>query len=164
MGKRINFTRWIALLVVVLSVCMIYGFSSDDGGQSGEKSRWVAEQIARVRYADFKSWPEARREKVIEDWQYPVRKGAHLSEYALLGFGCGLLAAAWGKGKRGRRFFGAFLLALLVASSDEIHQIFVAGRTASPVDVGIDMIGVSIGIAVAALVGRRGRGNASAEP
>ena len=140
--------------MVVLSIGMIYGFSSDNGGQSGEKSRWVAEQIARIQYADFESWPEAQREKLIGDWQYPVRKAAHISEYAFLGFWCGLLAAAWGRGKRIWRFLGALLLAFLVANSDEIHQIFVAGRTPSPIDVGIDMIGASAGIAVAALFRR----------
>jgi VanZ family protein len=70
-------------------------------------------------------------------WDYVLRKFAHVTEYAILG--AFLLRAL-------AREVPAFLAALAYAASDEIHQRFVAGRHASPVDVAIDAIGITIGL------------------
>jgi VanZ family protein len=66
-----------------------------------------------------------------------LRKAAHLTEYAILG---ALLLRAFG------RELPAFAVAILYAATDEVHQHFVRGRHASPVDVLIDAIGIAIGI------------------
>jgi VanZ family protein len=70
-------------------------------------------------------------------WDYVLRKCAHATEYAILG---ALLLRALG------REAPAFLAALAYAASDELHQHFVAGRHASPVDVAIDAIGITFGL------------------
>src|ERR671934_540480 len=70
-------------------------------------------------------------------WDYVLRKGAHVTEYAVLG---ALLLRALG------REGPAFLAALAYAATDELHQHFVAGRHASGVDVAIDAIGVTFGL------------------
>jgi VanZ family protein len=70
-------------------------------------------------------------------WDTILRKGAHMTEYALLGI---LLLRALG------RELPALALGLAYAVTDEIHQHFVSGRHASPVDVLIDTAGVAIGI------------------
>jgi VanZ family protein len=70
-------------------------------------------------------------------WDTILRKGAHVTEYAILGL---LLVRALG------RETPAFLAGVAYAISDEIHQRFVAGRHASPVDVAIDATGVLLGI------------------
>jgi|SRR5690349_9205897 VanZ family protein len=72
-------------------------------------------------------------------WDYVLRKCAHVTEYAILG---ALLLRALG------REVPAFLAALAYAASDELHQHFVAGRHASPVDVAIDAIGITFGLLV----------------
>jgi hypothetical protein len=77
-------------------------------------------------------------------WDLILRKVAHVTEYAILGL---LLQRALG------REYAAFGLGLAYAVSDEIHQHFIAGRHASPLDVAIDAVGVGIGV----LVGRQWR-------
>jgi VanZ family protein len=72
-------------------------------------------------------------------WDTILRKGAHLTEYAILG---GLLLRALG------RVWPALLVGALYAVSDEIHQHFVRGRHASPLDVALDTAGVAVGIYV----------------
>jgi VanZ family protein len=72
-------------------------------------------------------------------WDYVLRKCAHVTEYAILG---ALLLRALG------REVPAFLSALAYAASDELHQHFVAGRHASPVDLAIDAIGITFGLLV----------------
>jgi VanZ family protein len=70
-------------------------------------------------------------------WDYVLRKCAHMTEYAVLG---ALLLRALG------REAPAFLAAVAYAASDEFHQQFVRGRHASPIDVAIDAVGVTIGL------------------
>lgn len=70
-------------------------------------------------------------------WDEVLRKGAHLTEYAILGL---LLMRALG------RELPALLVGVAYAASDELHQHFVAGRHGSPVDVAIDTAGLAIGI------------------
>jgi VanZ family protein len=70
-------------------------------------------------------------------WDTILRKGAHLTEYAVLG---GLLYRALGREPL------ALAAGIAYAATDELHQYFVRGRHASPVDVGIDAVGVAVGM------------------
>jgi VanZ family protein len=72
-------------------------------------------------------------------FDYVLRKCAHMTEYAILAV---LLLRALG------RELPAFALGAAYAASDELHQHFVRGRHASPVDVAIDAVGLLIGLAV----------------
>ena len=73
-------------------------------------------------------------------WDTALRKGAHTLEFAVLG---ALLLRALGA------WPPALALGIAYAASDEVHQHFVRGRHASPVDVAIDTIGLALGILVA---------------
>lgn len=70
-------------------------------------------------------------------WDTVLRKGAHLTEYAVLG---GLLYRAL------EREAPALAAGIAYAATDEVHQHFVRGRHAAPVDVAIDAVGVALGM------------------
>jgi VanZ family protein len=70
-------------------------------------------------------------------WDTILRKGAHMTEYAILGL---LLLRALG------RELPALTIGIAYAITDELHQHFVRGRHASPIDVLIDTAGLAIGI------------------
>ncbi len=72
-------------------------------------------------------------------WDLVLRKLAHAAEFAVLGV---LLLRAL------RRELPAFLLGVAYAISDEVHQHFVPGRRAAPLDVLIDSLGVGLAILV----------------
>jgi len=74
-------------------------------------------------------------------WDTILRKGAHVTEYAIFGL---LLLRAVG------RAVPAFLLGVGYAITDEVHQHFVNGRHASPIDVAIDSAGLLVGVIVCA--------------
>ena len=83
---------------------------------------------------------------LIEKMQYPIRKGAHMTEYAI--FTVFTYIALLTDGVRlPKRRYSALLTAVLLASSDELHQWFVPGRSGCVKDVCIDTVG-----AVAALL------------
>lgn len=73
-----------------------------------------------------------------------VRKIAHFTEYAVLGF----LIVTTFSAYVNRRFFSLFVIGFcaLYSVSDEIHQIFVSGRSAQFTDVLIDVAGSIFGI------------------
>jgi VanZ family protein len=74
-----------------------------------------------------------------------TKKGAHFGEYLVLAL---LLARALAGG--GPIRLSAIVLALGIAvayaTSDELHQRFVPGRTSSPTDVAIDALGAVAGL------------------
>jgi VanZ family protein len=72
-------------------------------------------------------------------WDTVLRKGAHVTEYAILG---ALLYRAF------NREAPALATGIAYAATDELHQHFVRGRHGSPVDVAIDAAGVAFGMLV----------------
>jgi VanZ family protein len=81
-------------------------------------------------------------------WDTVLRKGAHVTEYAILGL---LLLRAIG------RELPALLIGIAYAITDEVHQHFVSGRHSSAIDVAIDSTGVLIGLLVFARARRWAR-------
>jgi hypothetical protein len=77
-------------------------------------------------------------------WDLVLRKLAHLTEFAILGL---LLARALPD-------LPAFGAGVAYAFTDEVHQHFVEGRVGSPLDVGIDAVGVLVGIVALRRAGR----------
>ncbi len=81
-----------------------------------------------------------------EWWDFPLRKLAHMMEYAVL-------AQLVARGFRGSTrwsaptiYIAALIAVLLYATSDEIHQGFVVGRHGSLIDVLIDVFGAWVGL------------------
>ncbi len=81
------------------------------------------------------------------DWDYVLRKLAHITVFGIL---CILIQRATqleGVAER-RSWYAAFALTILYAISDEFHQSFVAGRSAAATDVLYDTLGAAIAYAV----------------
>ena len=71
-----------------------------------------------------------------------VKKFGHAAGYALLA-----VSIQWGLGRNDLKgIFLAWFLTVCYAASDELHQAFVPGRSASLVDVGIDASGAALGL------------------
>jgi len=94
----------------------------------------------------FPAWSDAQ----VAAAHGVVRKGAHLTEYAIAAVLT--FRALWLTGRADSRLAAALpTLALVaaVATADETRQAFVASRTASPRDVAIDVTGGAAGLGVA---------------
>jgi VanZ family protein len=87
-----------------------------------------------------------------------IRKFGHVTEYFILGL---LLLRAFRAGSpklwSWRWAFFAITVVLFYAVIDEFHQSFVSTRTASIVDIGIDIAGGIFSQAVCALLQHRGQ-------
>jgi VanZ family protein len=93
----------------------------------------------------------------LEWMHHLIRKGGHLSEYFVL---C-ILVFQWLRGGRSgwnwKWALCAVAIAAAYACTDEFHQIFVPGRTASPWDVLIDTCGAALAQVVLFLMSLGGR-------
>lgn len=95
----------------------------------------------------------AYTEAYLQEANVPIRKLAHMFEFAVLavlyqaalaGY---LLAPSEAGVKNNLKNYGlAFFLALIYALSDEFHQAFVPGRSASLFDAAIDATGALAGL------------------
>lgn len=150
-ARRPTTLRW--AVAFACWVCFIWGHSLIQGPQSSLESGLV---VALVRPLF-----EALGVTDVDLMTLIVRKGAHFSEYALLGvLAAGLFRAR--RRERGRAPFPWAYLVALVPVADESLQLLVPGRSGQPTDVLIDLAGLLVGaglfLAVSWARGRRSAG------
>lgn len=136
-------------LPVVLWMAFIFWMSTVEFG---------AQNTSRIIEPLFRFLIPGISQQALDLIHEVVRKAAHLTEYFILGL---LLFRAFRADSREQRIGRWAILSIIVvalyASSDEIHQIFVPGRTPSPIDVCIDTVGGSVAQWASALWLRRSR-------
>lgn len=136
-------------IVVIAIMAFIFFQSALPADLSSEESGRVVDLIVRL----FQGVAPIDRETLV----FIVRKGAHFTEYMILG---GFLVPAvkeWMAVDTTpvpvvRERITAWLAGTLYAVTDEIHQSFVPGRSCELRDMGIDSCGVLAGVLVVSLV------------
>jgi len=118
-----------------------------------------AEQTSRF-VVPFLRWlkPDISIETVVFI-HFLIRKLGHLTEYAILAmlFWRGVYRGMNLRMKISILFLLAWLAAAIFAVTDEFHQSFVPSRTASPIDVMIDICGAMIGLIICMMFAAQGR-------
>lgn len=150
-SKRILFLRVLLGVLILLNMAFIFRFSSENGQVSTETSGKVAHAVAEATVRDFDRKPQEEQTEIVNHLQFPVRKLAHMTEFATLGGLIFLLLLTW-RGKVLLRYGGAILAAALYALSDEFHQNFSAGRGPQLTDVLIDASGALLACSLILLV------------
>lgn len=120
--------RKIFAVAALLWMIVIFSFSAKVAEDSEEMSRSVGMLIGKAVIKEYKEWPGKRQAAFAAKIDYPVRKAAHASEYALLGI---LLTGAIMDIRKPwkRQLLACFLIGAAYAASDEFHQLFVPGRS-----------------------------------
>ena len=94
----------------------------------------------------------------IAQIHFLIRKGAHLTEYAILAvllWRAFRLRAAGVRGSLWPQATLALAVAIIFAATDEYHQAFVASRGAAPIDVLLDSCGAALGLGLRWGIGGR---------
>ena len=140
-----------AVLLLALYM-LIFGFSAQDGEQSGSLSQMISEKCVEfINTLSGRHWSRVFMENLAEYFEHPIRKLAHFSEYACMGVLIFVILSQWlERGKR--RYLLNVLWVFLSAAADEFHQYFVPGRYASFADVCLDTCGGIFGILLCLLV------------
>lgn len=140
--------RFTGYIAPILWMALIFLVSTDIG--SSDNTSRIIGPILRFFIPDVSS-------ETISAVQTVVRKGGHMTGYAILAVLC------W-RGRR--RQLGSFNvwswwefawivpICALYAVSDEFHQSFVGSRQASVFDVGFDTFGAALGLLAVWAFGR----------
>ena len=136
--------RWVLLVLALIILIGILGFSIQNGTMSNDLSMSFSER--------FHTW------MVINNWDvYPIRdlnmilrKIAHFASYSLLTLSIGLVL--WRKRHVVLCLIGATSTSVFVALVDETIQKGNPGRTGMLMDVMIDGLGIAFGLTILVLV------------
>ncbi len=150
--------RRLKILCVLLWLLVILGFSSQPDVRSYEVSGSVSYQLVKCynQLMHIQQTPQEMEETVLRIG-YPVRKAAHMIEYAVLALLFLATYSAYSKRTEGTAgiwiLCGCALLSVFCcACTDEFHQLFVQGREGKFTDVLIDSAGAATALLVAGLV------------
>ena len=136
-----KYLAWAPALTIAI---MIFYFSS----QPADVSTASSSQISRLllQFADLlqlASLENANITALCELMETPVRKSAHILEFSILNISILYALHVWAM--KGRKWIAAaWIITVLYACTDEIHQLFVPGRAGMVTDVMIDSIGVTL--------------------
>lgn len=146
MSKKIYKCRCIWLLAALIWMAVIFCFSNQKAVRSSEVSQTFTYRIAEGINGLFSlGWDERGTAKAAEKLELPVRKGAHMTEFAILAW-IFLGNCMQYSGLKKRKYLWAGAGALFYAAADEFHQLFIEGRSGEIKDVAIDGTGALLGL------------------
>lgn len=131
------------IILIVIWMAIVFSFSNQGGTKSGNTSRKVTVVVVQV----ISDKPIEENEQLIEKVDKVIRKIAHYTIYSIGGFLIMNYAYATDKNPKEKIIY-SILFGAGYAVTDEMHQFFVAGRSARIFDVGIDTLGVATGILI----------------
>ncbi len=129
----------ISLLLVILWMIFIFVMSSFDATSSSNQSNFIVDIITSIINI-----------KDIGLLSLIIRKLAHFIEYFILGILVINFITRYDK-----KIIIAILLCIIYATSDEIHQIFIPGRSCQIIDIMIDSLGSIMGIYLYKLITKK---------
>ena len=141
--------RAIALILAAAWMVFIYSMSAKDAASSSVLSSGICYRLCRIFVKGFEEMDMEARLEMAASLSFIVRKSAHFIEYTILGMLYGACFRSFGTE---RPFVWPVLSGTLYAVTDEVHQMFVPGRSCQLSDVLIDAAGSALGAAIALLI------------
>lgn len=136
----------ITLILVLLWMILVFYFSNQVAQNSSELSGGLTRKILEVLH--MLEGKTMEQQEIIET---TIRKLAHFFLYALGGILI-LLHINLYKITDKRKVIISWILGTTYAITDEIHQLFVQGRSGEIRDICIDSLGIITGIVVLLLI------------
>lgn len=141
-------------LLAILDAAFIYYNSSQTSTVSRKVSKEISSQIVEITDKNFEQKEYDEKVSSLVKTNIELRKYAHLAEFASLAFLLcliGLIAPV--KLKSMILFmFVAYVSSVVYGFIDELHKLFVDGRTFQWNDITVDIYGCTIGMILAVLV------------
>ena len=142
-------TVWISLLAVIAVMSFIFFMSAQTEEESSKTSGGIVDIFIDIFLPDFDELPISEQTEKLNVITNVIRKLAHYTEYAVLGFFLALhLNELKSKLYCKAELWYSLIVGSLYAVSDECHQYFVPGRGPGVKDVLIDSLGVLTGLVI----------------
>ena len=147
---KTNIIRLILFVLLIGTFFIIFGFSSQNAKESSGVSGKITEAVLKnIEYVQ--KLEKNEKEKVYHKVESVIRKIAHFSIYAIVGILLIAICITY-KVNEINGIGISSILGVIYATSDEIHQSFIPGRSAQITDVMLDSLGVLFGIFVCLLI------------
>lgn len=131
-----NKKLFLRILIWMLWLVLIFWMSHQDKDETTLKAgvlRWLLDQIGIDG-----------RQLMQGPYTFYIRKLAHITEYAILMIlTLRVFTLQW---PDKQAIIYSLLFCIFYAATDEYHQTYIMGRIGTPVDVGIDTIGMLLGL------------------
>lgn len=147
---KLNIIRMILIIFLIGIFTTIFGFSNQNSEVSGGISKKVTEYIVKF-FPSIEKNSEIKKQEIMNKLEKIIRKIAHFSIYTLVGLLLMGLMKTY-KIKEIDQVGLSMIIGIIYASTDEIHQAFIPGRSAQLTDVMLDSIGVLTGVFIVMLV------------
>ena len=145
-----NIKRILSMVLVIVWMVIVFYFSHQQGEGSGNMSRTVATKVVEIIDIRRNIAKESKNE-IAKFLEPIIRKLAHFSIYVLGGIIiCNCIIRFISQDIVNIILSGT--IGIIYAISDEIHQLFIIGRSGNVKDELIDSLGVFIGICVHLLI------------
>ena len=142
--KTVVFRIFICLLIIAWCF-LIFSMSNETADLSGKRSEGLVVQFIKAFLSIFGIDPNDKA--IVDSIEVLFRKSAHMFLFCVLAILSSLLAYTYPI-RIVFRDISAFVFSYVYASFDEIHQLYVKGRSGSIKDVLIDSVGILIGILI----------------
>ena len=150
--KTLWLWRFLLILVILLNLFTVFGFSAEDASASTDTSRGISDLLAAAFYPNFESLDADAQEAVMIRADSIVRTLAHCIIFLPMAFAGTLLLFSFPLRRLRLPPLFSLLFSLLAALLDEIHQAFVPGRAFQFSDLFYDGIGMLLGCGMATLI------------
>ena len=138
--------KTILTILIILWMILIFLLSNQPANESSKLSDGLIEKtIGNIYKTTHKNPTEEKQKEIKEKYTTLVRKTAHFTIYLILGLLVATLLKQYNLTSKQIIIYGV-LICMTYAITDEIHQIFVKGRSGELRDVLIDTCGSTVGI------------------
>ena len=132
--------------LIIIWMTTIFILSNQPATNSTKLSNsFISTTIGNVYKIFNNNVTEEKLIEIQEKYSHPVRKLAHFTIYLILGLLVGLLIKEYNFNNK-QIILISLLICFIYAISDEIHQLFINGRSCEIKDIIIDTSGSFIGI------------------
>ena len=135
--------KLIKTLMVLLWMSVIFMFSNQPSKESSNLSDSLI--LKTVRIIEKFNHKQYSDEEILKKFVKPVRKMAHFTIYLVLGILVFLMLKEYNIKDT---IIVSLLICIIYALTDEIHQLFIVGRSGNLIDCLIDTLGSITGILV----------------
>ena len=137
----------VKICFLVLWMALIFSFSNQKDVDSSKISdSFIDRTVVKIYKIFNENITKEKENEIIEKYTYPIRKLAHYTLYFILGILSFLVVKDYSINKK--LIIYSLLICFLYACSDEFHQLFIIGRSASIKDVIIDTFGSFCSISI----------------
>ena len=146
--ERKNILRIVLLILIIINCITIFYFSNQVADESSKRSGRIVNFIAQIVHK-IKNMQEPEKTIFMQETLTTiVRKTAHFSIYAMLGILSMNYMATYKEKSLYKNALIAIIFCIFYATTDEIHQYFIPGRSCELRDVCIDTVGSLTGIVI----------------